>query len=61
MANRIRKIKEQTKRLILLELVLIICFFALFKIQLQALKEKPSKSFNVNTKEIKINKSYAIK
>lgn len=53
MANRIRKIKEQTKRIILLELVLIICFFALFKIQLQALKGKPSNGFNVGTKEIK--------
>ena len=61
MANRIRTIKEQTKRIIILELVLIICFLTLFKMQLQTLKSKSSKEFNVKTKEIKINKSYAIK
>jgi len=61
MANRIRTIKEQTKRIIILELALIICFLTLFKMQLQTLKSKSSKEFNVKTKEIKINKSYAIK
>ena len=61
MANRIRTIKEQTKRIIILELVLIVCFFTLFKMQLHTLKSKSSKGYNVIKKEVKNDKSFAIK